>query len=665
MTETDKQPLDDEEYASQLFFQIRLETLAALPAFDELFTFATETCLNDIQAVEDYAEALKQSREGSAEHENIHHLGNWGLRAALELQGSASTFFDRDKPDKPDATERMSIHTILKHPRSLHLERDSKIVDKIEAFGRALLDETFNVLGPDAPDKVTEYRNAATEDEKRAVVRWLLGRIIEIRDHVPTKSTADDIEVGDIGAGLIRTPIASDPSLETTHETVRIIDDYIDDDVVLQEHIEEDGGAPEDVNYYHPVRLSPKLLGAYPDTELVPTCLGLSLLAASFLEKAGAPYFHGGVMQSAQEAGRISQKLGLHMIKKTADKWELPLPDIMDQKLTDLKTEIQTVIDNNRGHHAAVVAQNAIDRWDVIDPNYHIWSTFFEEDNKRLNELFDVHTSLQKLSPGVEQSIRFGEGSLTSTFLLVMRIIAEADTPEDILDDFINAASESTEPLEEFKKYLLYFLTRKDGFEFDEDVSSVESPLDLLFEDYLGKRAGYTWRDKLAYIDQFMERVLLTYVFADAKDSDISSCLERCKTDQAYRQRRIEDLKFAPLYLVYAMQKHFVDEVGNMNVGHSIMEIGLPHYRIGISVLSDFAIYSGDKLPPSFWATYWSSHAAFSDHMVGRDMSDPQKVIAWNLLETIQSGMLQYCNSHGMVEKFLEQEGEAINGTGK
>src|SRR5258708_6100145 len=69
-----------------------------------------------------------------------------------------------------------------------------------------------------------------------------------------------------------------------------------------QEDDDDEQAAPSQTPvFYHPMRLSPKMLGKYPDMPMQPTCLSASILAASFFEKASTPYMHAGVQMSAYQ----------------------------------------------------------------------------------------------------------------------------------------------------------------------------------------------------------------------------------------------------------------------------------------------------------------------------------------------------------------------------
>lgn len=668
---TKQDEIDYRERASLLFFQMKLETIVAEPAFDDLLEFAAQTCLDNPDAVGLYAKELEATREHTEQHKLVSHLGNWGLRAAIELQEHANTFFSLesvngkdnttkgDNKSKPKKYSPFTINTILEYPRSLHTERNPEIVDKVEAFGRAILDEAFAVLGPDAPEKILEFQQAEDKQGKVVVIEWLIHRIRDIRDdaRLPVEEETQ-VEVGEFSGLVQRVADDTEPTTVSLEEIpIRL--------VTLPEETQPEANEQDDQDYYHPVRLSPKLIGAYPNMQLSPTCLGISILAAAFFERAGVPYFHGGVMASAQEQGRQTQIASITTIKKAAAAWGLEIPDLADQKLRKLTEELEKITDRDRGHHAAVVVGTEPGQWLVLDPNYSTAIYLYNDEMAKLEELYKLHVELHKFGADVEHAVSFDDGFSAIVFIKLLSQITEADVPMEIISDFIKAASAAEDPLEVFKSYLLFFLTRQEGLEKYDLENDDVSLADMIFDDFLSRRAGYKWNHKQKFIDNVMEQVLFTYVFPDAKDNDLAKCLERCETDMEYRQRRLEDLKFAPLYLVYKMHKHFVDNAERMNMAPAKMEIGLPHFRVGMSVLSDFAVYGGDNLPPSFWASYWPSHTVLADHIVGRKVSQAQKTIGWNLSEVITSGTLQYMSTHGIIQKFLEQERSDENVSGE
>ncbi len=617
------------------FFQIRLETLAAAPAFDELLLLAAETCLADPEAITRYL--LEQPQEApTSEQEVVRRCGNWGLRAALDIKQNPYCF---SGPDEDTTDSRLTASELICHPRSLFIERDPKIVDKIEGFGKALLGEAFYVLGEDAESKVKEFQTAETNGEKVAVIVWLVDRVIEIRDKNSPEIPEED------------TPYSSDEVITLSDMEVSEEQDANGSQITVVL-----SSSPEGDRYrYHPIRLSPKVMGKYPDVQLSPTCLGVSILIASFFEKAGVPYFHAGVMKSAHESGRVSKLLSIDTIKEAGEKWGLELPDVVSDKLELFKRQETNLIDINRGHHAAVIARlgGNDDSWLLIDPNYHTITYPFKEESKELEDLYGLHKELHDITPGNESSIGFDEALMPTVFRRIIREVIETDVAVETLNELIDSALLEEEPLEIIKQYLMSMLTLWDETD-TEDGDGL--PIDYIFDEYMGRRYGYSWRQKEDLINDIMEHVILTYIFPDAKEGNIKPSLERCQTDTRYRQRRLEDLKFAPLYMLYNMQKDLVDVFADVTVMHESVELGLPHYRVGMSVLSDFAVYCGDELPPSFWLSYWPSHIVFSDHIAGRSLSEAQKALAWNLFDVMESGSLRYQNSHGIVNRFLEQE---------
>jgi hypothetical protein len=87
-------------------------------------------------------------------------------------------------------------------------------------------------------------------------------------------------------------------------------------------------------------------------------------------------------------------------------------------------------------------------------------------------------------------------------------------------------------------------------------------------------------------------------------------------------------------------------------------ELGLPAYRIGVSVLSDFSLHCGDELPVGFWNTYWASYIGLGAHPPTDESTKTQQMAAQNVAKLIYAHRLQYLTDSGIVLGFLEQEGD-------
>lgn len=230
-------------------FQNRLENMAAEPEFDDVLDTAIETCLTDAAIFETALKEVREKRRETTEYNLVATLGLWGVRGAVE-QASVGLELDGYERDFRDTHSGKSIL----YPEQLGEGPNREVQEKIEAFGKALLEESFNVLGEDAAEKAESFQ-AMDQSDRIATLEWLLNRIAQIRD-------AALKPIGQEGAGVDK----------------------------------EVGNAYNRI--FHPARLSPKLIGKYPNVELSPTCLGLSILCASFLEKAGVPYMHAGLVRS-------------------------------------------------------------------------------------------------------------------------------------------------------------------------------------------------------------------------------------------------------------------------------------------------------------------------------------------------------------------------------
>ncbi len=180
--------------------------------FQKLTRIAESLCLS--RPLELY-DVPKQSPEAAV----LAKLGSHGLRMAIEITEHAE--FATEFESGVNTTDVICVPDLYNH------ESYPEAVAWAEAFGAALLDEAYMTLGEDTAAKIAEFRAARTVDEQMAVIEWV------------------------------------DTPLSAMKET---------DDVG------EDLAEGDDENYlvYHPIRLSPKAIGRYPELTLPPTCLGMS-----------------------------------------------------------------------------------------------------------------------------------------------------------------------------------------------------------------------------------------------------------------------------------------------------------------------------------------------------------------------------------------------------
>ncbi len=461
----------------------------------------------------------------------------------------------RNTKETPNAHELTPTRLII----------ETEVQDDIEALGRAILDEAFLCLGDDAPEMAEKFQRAKTLEEELTICHWLIHRMEQISEN----------------AALNHDELSSN-----------------------------------DNPVYHPLRLSPKTIGSFPDIRVEPTCLGYSILAASFFEKAGAPYLHAGVVYSAYKEAAISLTQTAQYLTYLAEKNAISLPDtVISQLQYAIESAEQASIEGNDGFHTAILVKLSDNTWRQLDPNFGQNAACYPEQSRQIEKAYQSILSHTAQSKGMEYlCVR----DLDTTALSYFNAIIDLDiTPMPSVAEimqFLQHLPLETAYAEIMQKYFLEQIIAKNH------MFNREKFLDLNIARY----CRFNHLNPYEYLQDTIYTTLLEYVFTDAsQNEDFIASIKRCKTDQAYCRRRAEDLLAAPYIWFIKLQSNysqiFIDN--RFQAPHFAMEVGSPAYRIGACVLSDFASYCGDKLPLSFWMAYWPSAVSFLEHYIN-DMTE-------------------------------------------
>jgi hypothetical protein len=642
-----------------------------LPLFDELLNTVIETCLTDRGAFERYyqqrLEELGQEAQGPI----------WRDRAVMELP--------RNGHEYPRAADGWQTYADMAKSQDSFLPTAiPEVQAKIEAFGTALLDEAFVSLGTDAPGWVERYRHGG-EDDRVAAMAWLEGRVKAIHTP-PAEDTADEINID----------LSDETDEWQQHETKEIVDGqevttiYVSDlpafRLVPIEHeeaqrllasrvsepvtIELDDLTSElseaRKHHYHPARLSPKLLGVYPETKFDPTCLGKSLLMASFLHKTGEPYLHAGVVRTAGEMARLTQALAAEEILYENLRGSVSVPDHVAGKLKSMIEANQQIIDDNNGFHAIVLARVADGFWAQYDPNYSMSTSIVSGAAKELDRIYAELSEKSATNPGVEVIFRenesYGQRIIADEIWDLLESLPSLEETERILDEI--AAGD--QPIENFKRYITETMLNGITRAYMSMAGIDESLLETYVDYQISGLGPKSIRLKIDFLEAELDEVIRKYLFSDLETDGEARCMGRVQQDAAYRQRRVEedrksvdDLRMAPVYLAVMIQSDVANQIierkGHAkNMPHAVMEMGLPAYRIGACVLSDFGLYTGAELPFSFWASNWASYVTYGNH--APEMTDEIQTNAYRkMILATDTDSLAYVTSRGIIGKFLEQ----------
>jgi hypothetical protein len=585
---------------NELQQQLNVETIAATPAFEQLLELTIDTCLSDREVFGAHLQALKNMNQADATQEIVRRIGLWGVRQALE-DSLGELGASRDVSGAVDAQQESEA--LFTHP-------EPSIQHKIEALGLAILDEAFDCLGEDAEQKVEEYKAARTRKERLTVFNWLGKRLREIHE------------------------VLSKDSEEVT-----------DNESVDEEQVDETA-EQGDEPFYHPARLSPKLIGRFPDTKVDPTCLGMSILAASFFQKTGESFLHAGVMRTSNAEARTIEAAIIQVFEDYAEECGIPIPDDIRENLDEIKRYHKAVIEYRDSFHATVLAPFFDGNWAQTDPNFRNNIVIPQQGS---NQITKVHSALLdlKMSAGGTETMVLNRNSLGTYYFFDRMIeLTKTSKPLEEYDGFLQDVPEDTALSEILSEVFPDIIDPK-----LRTTDEMKGQLRHLFESIYGL-------DYNQQLQEILESVIEDYVFEDAKDKGLAWCIRKCKTDANYGLRRAEDLKYAPFYGLIRLFNHLQHAIikDYDKRPHSLYEVGLAPYRVGACVLSDFASYCGDDLPPSFWLTYWPSHISLVEHSEKKDDSPAQRQIVEQIARLINRRRWTYPHIHDIIDDILEQE---------
>lgn len=506
----------------------------------------------------------------------VAELGLRGLRTAIEFtQGSVVPLIRH-------GNLTMKNDDQIRSPEAFSDRVDTAVLRKTEALGEALLEESFAVLGVDATAQAERLRNAMDCDEQYDVIEWLCNRLSAITENenaVKLQNEGDD-------------------------------------------------------RFFHPLRLSPRLMGSYPSPTVAPTCLGVSMLATSFFKKAGIETLHAGVMRTRAEQQRMSTIDLFGCLPELAvDSYGFQFPekftdslDIMSRKLLHRNLE-------NNGYHAAVFAKLGEDHWCQVDTNFSANTAIDDEYlvgqlNDSLKTLKDMH----EVALGLEVGVEFPHATLAQ----IIRVIIQHGNASFLPDK-----------------------TEVETFLLDGDVEAFYERAKVRFaEPFFKEHGNEELRDMMwnlmdqALFDEVFHSIFTKYVLHSEPAHKV---LERCGHDSSYLRNRIDDIHILPLMLAAGLAIADVNNGRDMGL-HQSFEVGLPEVRVGSAVLNDFANLYAKDLSPGFRISHWPSHVPLTDAYPGSRhafIEEPLRVR--NILG--QLGRLHYTKDDGKVYRtVIEQQ---------
>lgn len=552
--------------------------------FDDLLTLASEMCLEQPLRYENNLPSP------GPEEVLLRKLGLRGLSTALDILEYAKRIHIGPSTDE-DGRDLLSVTSPLRAPEQMGVEPDAVVQQKIEAFGAALLDEAYLSLGTEVRPKIRAFKEAQTDEEQIAVLAWLDNRVAAFDKTASVALKSDDEQF-----------------------------------------------------FYHPARLSPRLIGRYPHNSLDPTCLGKSILTASFVHQTGAETLHAGILKTPREE---SIETLAEILFGLSSRKDLGVTSQIRERLLAKGRDLFTHPD--MGFHAVSLVQLQSGAWYVLDPNFKASMKLSEQDSEQLGR---AHADIHGFGPGVkgiERTIMLrGPQRELASYALVAWVAFENMQPLEFDAESIAARLVSVEA-DELLPFVRQYIhdTLLQPFEPDDDTPDmrVDSARKLahLYNDEKIWRASDAHPQSL-FADG-MEDAIEKFLLWDESPEAIVS---RLRHDAGYRERKLEDLRALPYLLLANCALIAYDAIDDRGAyAHESLEVGATSYRIGAAVLSDVASYCGNALSYSFWLSHWPSRIPLTERL--GDVAEHESSIRHNSMGWLDT-VLRYSKQNGIIQ---------------
>lgn len=553
--------------------------------FDQLLDLAVDVCLGHPLKIE------TSEHIPTTEEKIIQQLGVRGLSVAFDLIAQPEEYQVK-RSTNDDGKDLVNATSPLRWPTGHNSYLNPDVQQKIEAFGDALLDEAYLSLGTDVKVKIEEFKNALSDDEQIAVLEWLDKRVKALTKKADAKVDTQD----------------------------------------------------EDGYFYHPIRLSPRALGQYPHNTFDPTCLGKSILTASFAHQTGARTLHGGVMFTQHQDDFENTANALWGLARHDN---LGLTDLTKERLMYKADELGS--HPNTGFHAASFVELKSGAWYALDPNYRASHQMREADSKRLADAYDDIYSLGSSIKGIERKIVLGNEYLLALPRAIAVILynTEPYTFDAPRVEAMLSHQDDDLLLGSLRDYVREVVMTKDA------IGLTDTPLtmDKISTALQGYKIPHdSSAASVTLLDEAIEQAINSFFLFEESPEDIAS---RAKQDRSYLQRKIEDIQALPYIVSANMLLGYIDRAVFLpEESYRTLEVGATNYRLGAAVLSDFATYCGDDLSYSFWTSHWSSIIPVTERLGSISETDHEMFVATNNTNWLPH-VLSYAHQGGIISEFV------------
>jgi len=572
-------------------------------AFNDLLEYAVDACLVNPPTLLGEHDSSKYDQP-TQEATLVQQIGPRALSTLLETKDGLH----------PSAGEHTKFHVseLITAPSSFSDTPNNRILENAERFGQALIDESFAVLGSDAPKWAEKLRNATTRDEELDVINWLDRRIFTISNRSRSESSAED----------------------------------------------------EQAHFYPPYRISPKFIGAYPKLDVQPSCLSVSIIATSFFEKAGKPTLHAGVTTPANEGGTNLLTNTIRLVGHHAKDSSYEGKHAQASKLFPLAKSGQDWTRRPLAQHSAVYAKLS-DRWVQFDAYSNATTTLLGEESSQLDSLQEKLSDWKDITPNLEFSINplpdfdmqlFSSEHAALTFMLAT---FNYEGHPELIEKIDSALKEI--PSESYTSYLYEtcLLPLLDlqyvELEHQEQEIVLKYTLEEAQTPKLMANGNYDVR-----MQRIFDTAIRDFMRWDATPEEF---IERCTNDASYRARRVEDFLSVPsMMAVFNAQLIAQTDPG---LAHIAVDVGNPAMRIGLATLSDFARYDSHPLPASFWITHWPGTVSILENLDNPPASKVDTTLLFNNLLWQQSHPFTSRHNYDKITSFLSDNREDLQDGGQ
>lgn len=585
------------EFTNEL--KVRRDELMSPLYFQELLRLAEVTCLTTLP---DYPETQPPTGEAAV----VARLGSRGLKVALELSTGVVTEHHRDKTYSSEDAENegdrvITVSSPIRHARDFASTTDFDILAKTEAFGSQLIEESFRTLGQDAYSKAAEFAQATTAEEQMAIIHWLDARLFRM---------------------------SRSPEGESTD-------------------VEE--------RYYHPARISPKFIGIYPNHQLEPTCLSVSIIAAGFFKRAGVEaMLHGDVAETGAEASASYTGYLIEKLPKTLEKLGVSLPDAAHQSAIKVYDQVTAYEHRPDAHHVALYVRLVDGTWAQFDSNYRATTHLrYEPTVEDLNMCWQKLKALAPIAPNIEISSHFFNDEDFDYASLAQYIVKKQNI--SVINELTAAVENEldSDTDEQFGERIFQLI---ENIFFNDSETQEDDFLKMINQVVKSSEVITYGTFKESHLHNAFYELFNKYVLWGESPDTV---LKKIQNDVSYRHNRLEDITALPFLMAISIARDsFIDAPDTPGI-HSSVELGLPEQRIGLATLSDFAVYTNSPLSPSFWLSHWPGSVSIIENLDRASHSSFDDSLLFNNLAHHEVHPLTSRRNYDIIKQFIEVRSQA------